>query len=800
MRLLFISLFAFVLATTTTTTVYGFGDIFRSISSCPPEPQQCYNVKPQDEFKNMICFANIVSEVEFVNQDGCLTLKSFDVKHGSDNMKTIQTPQIAARFECPDSINFNEKYSVRASNSDVSTNPLSSIAANIQSTVQNVGEQVQQLVSGQQTTQPETSQSLPVQQLSPDQQLNSQDQTQPQKFDATIQPPAVQPSGTTNLTRDAAIALLQQLIANGNQATITRNAPNYLPSPVAALADYPHSQKDISYAHNNIYTKPPGLLTTGYFDAKYKLYSQVPDVYPDQGYNRVNSKGPKYNPPKLLKINYEITKNANHSPQRVYAPPPRPAYPAPASPPPAYPQVSSYRRSIDHSNEASIDSRNYNVPAVVYIPPGPTATYSPPSSNPVYASASPPTPPSYSPPSRPTYVMRPYSPPAATYSQPPPPPPPAATYSQPPPPPPPAATYVQPPPPPPPPAATYSQPPPPPPPAATYAQPPPPPPPAATYVQPPPPPPAATYVQPPPPPPATYAQPPPPPPAATYVQPPPPPPPATYVQPPPPPPPAATYAQPPPPPPATYVQPPPPPPPATYVQPPPPPPPYAPQPTYSPPPPPPPSYTKLPAYTPTITSFVPAAPAPKLVYSKKIESYNLTAPILPTYGPMAPVAIGYSAPSSYKRSLIRKFPLFRGSNLFEDYYASSYNVSDVCSNKPTSCPTCFDNIDDEFEGICDYSHVFETKFDELENSFKFNVTKELKSNDDQQLNKNYEFVLNEKCLETCPQMETASGLLMFVKQTPKDDCFLFDDNVVIVPSTYMNRFDAKTLLKKHKCH
>lgn len=207
-----------------------------------------------------IFFIFIVSEVEFVNQDGCLTFKSFDVKHGSDNMKTIQTPQIAARFECPDSINFNEKYclimdkknfdetknlltldhvamlslgpcddlskcsAVRASNSDVSTNPLSSIAANIQSTVQNVGEQVQQLVSGQQTTQPETSQSLPVQQLSPDQQLNSQDQTQPQKFDATIQPPAVQPSGTTNLTRDAAIALLQQLIANGNQATITRNA------------------------------------------------------------------------------------------------------------------------------------------------------------------------------------------------------------------------------------------------------------------------------------------------------------------------------------------------------------------------------------------------------------------------------------------------------------------------------------------------------------------------------------------------------------------------------------------------
>ncbi|OTF82273.1 hypothetical protein BLA29_007217, partial [Euroglyphus maynei] len=218
---------------------------------------------------------------------------------------------------------------------------------------------------------------------------------------------------------------------------------------------------------------------------------------------------------------------------------------------------------------------------------------------------------------------------------------------------------------------------------------------------------------------------------------------------------------------------------------------YLPPPKYSPPvastylpPPPPPKYN-----APAVASYVPAY-TPKLLYSKKVESYNLSAPILPSYSAPAP---------SYKRSLIRKFPLFRGTNLFDDYYASSYNVSDVCASKPTSCPTCFDTIDDKFENICDYIHVFESKFDEHEESLKFNVSKELKSTDDQQLNRNYEFVLNEKCLETCPQIETGSGLLMFVKQTPKDDCFLFDDNVVIVPSTYMNRFDVKTLLKKHKC-
>ncbi|XP_075681236.1 uncharacterized protein LOC113791392 isoform X4 [Dermatophagoides pteronyssinus] len=686
------------------TTVYGFGEsLFRTIS-CPPEPQQCYNVEQQEKFKNMICFAKIVSEAEFVQRDGCLALKSFDVKHGSDNLKTIKSADIsiAARFKCPDAINYDQKYclimdeknfdekqkvltlddvamlsagtcddlskcsALRASNPEIPSNPLGSLAANIQSTVQSVGQQVQQLVNGEKS-QPETPQLLDIQPKSPTEpEITSNDQTKLlQQNGTTVQPQAVQPS-TSELTRDAAIALLQHIIANSNQATLTRNAPNY---PAAAMADYPHAQKDISYAHNNIYTKPPGLLTTGYFDAKYKLYSKVPEVYHNQGYNRVDPKGPKYSPPKLVKVGYQISKNPNYSPQKIY----QSAHPT---------QASSYRRSIENLDKADTDNRAYNKPAVVYIPS--TPKYSAPPPPPPQAYSAPP--PAYSPPPPPAYS--------------PPPPPPA--YSPPPP-------------------QAYSAPPPSPP---AYSEP-------APAYSPPPPPPAYS----PPPPPPAYSPPTPPP---------------AYSPPPPP-----AYSPPPPP------------------------------PAYSPPPP---------------QAYSAPAPMPKLLYSKKIESYNLSAPILPSYGAPAPPSYAALAPSSYKRSLIRKFPLFRGTNLFEDYYASSYNVSDVCANKPTSCPTCFDNIDDEFEGICDYSHVFESKFDELENSLKFNVSKELKSTDDQQLNKNYEFVLNEKCLKTCPQMETGSGLLMFVKQTPQDNCFLFDDNVVIVPSTYMNRFDVKTLLKKHKCY
>ncbi|XP_075681234.1 uncharacterized protein LOC113791392 isoform X2 [Dermatophagoides pteronyssinus] len=752
------------------TTVYGFGEsLFRTIS-CPPEPQQCYNVEQQEKFKNMICFAKIVSEAEFVQRDGCLALKSFDVKHGSDNLKTIKSADIsiAARFKCPDAINYDQKYclimdeknfdekqkvltlddvamlsagtcddlskcsALRASNPEIPSNPLGSLAANIQSTVQSVGQQVQQLVNGEKS-QPETPQLLDIQPKSPTEpEITSNDQTKLlQQNGTTVQPQAVQPS-TSELTRDAAIALLQHIIANSNQATLTRNAPNY---PAAAMADYPHAQKDISYAHNNIYTKPPGLLTTGYFDAKYKLYSKVPEVYHNQGYNRVDPKGPKYSPPKLVKVGYQISKNPNYSPQKIY----QSAHPT---------QASSYRRSIENLDKADTDNRAYNKPAVVYIPS--TPKYSAPPPPPPQAYSAPP--PAYSPPPPPAYSP---PPPPPAYS-----PPPPQAYSAPPPSPP---AYSEP-------APAYSPPPPPP----AYSPPPPaysPPPPPPAY-SPPPPPPAYS-----PPPPPAYSPPPPPP---AYS----PPPPPAYSPPPPPPaysPPPPAYSPPPPPP--AYSPPTPPP---AYSPPPP--------PAYSPPPPP-------PAYSPPPPQAYSApAPMPKLLYSKKIESYNLSAPILPSYGAPAPPSYAALAPSSYKRSLIRKFPLFRGTNLFEDYYASSYNVSDVCANKPTSCPTCFDNIDDEFEGICDYSHVFESKFDELENSLKFNVSKELKSTDDQQLNKNYEFVLNEKCLKTCPQMETGSGLLMFVKQTPQDNCFLFDDNVVIVPSTYMNRFDVKTLLKKHKCY
>nr|XP_027196967.1 proline-rich protein 36-like isoform X6 [Dermatophagoides pteronyssinus] len=661
------------------TTVYGFGEsLFRTIS-CPPEPQQCYNVEQQEKFKNMICFAKIVSEAEFVQRDGCLALKSFDVKHGSDNLKTIKSADIsiAARFKCPDAINYDQKYclimdeknfdekqkvltlddvamlsagtcddlskcsALRASNPEIPSNPLGSLAANIQSTVQSVGQQVQQLVNGEKS-QPETPQLLDIQpKSSTEPELTSNDQTKLQQQNGTtVQPQAVQPS-TSELTRDAAIALLQHIIANSNQATLTRNA---------------------------------------------KIYQS--------------------------------------------------AHPT---------QASSYRRSIENLDKADTDNRAYNKPAVVYIPSTPKYSAPPPPppqaySAPPPAYSPPPSPPAYSPPPPPAYSP---PPPPPAYS-----PPPPQAYSAPPPSPP---AYSEP-------APAYSPPPPPP----AYSPPPP-------AYSPPPPPPAYS-----PPPPPAYSPPPPPP---AYS----PPPPPAYSPPPPPPaysPPPPAYSPPPPPP--AYSPPPPPP---AYSPPPP--------PAYSPPPPP-------PAYSPQAYSA--PAPMPKLLYSKKIESYNLSAPILPSYGAPAPPSYAALAPSSYKRSLIRKFPLFRGTNLFEDYYASSYNVSDVCANKPTSCPTCFDNIDDEFEGICDYSHVFESKFDELENSLKFNVSKELKSTDDQQSNKNYEFVLNEKCLKTCPQMETGSGLLMFVKQTPQDNCFLFDDNVVIVPSTYMNRFDVKTLLKKHKCY
>ncbi|KAI7697422.1 Filamentous hemagglutinin [Sarcoptes scabiei] len=221
-------------------------------------------------------------------------------------------------------------------------------------------------------------------------------------------------------------------------------------------------------------------------------------------------------------------------------------------------------------------------------------------------------------------------------------------------------------------------------------------------------------------------------------------------------------------------------------------------------------------YPPPLPSTVMYGPSsaptegPQLTYSKKVESYNLTAPIMtglpmpvsmpavPSYGP------------SYKRSLVRSFPLFRNSdsNLFEDYYASSHNISDVCPTKPSSCPICIENFDEESEAllnVCDFANIIEAKFSQFEDMFKFNISKSMKS--DQNIDfetesftdRSFDFVFNEKCLEQCPQLESAYLLLLAKEPLPTDDCFIFDNQLVLAPSTYLNKFDIRRLLKKHKC-
>src|SRR5699024_1262420 len=128
-----------------------------------------------------------------------------------------------------------------------------------------------------------------------------------------------------------------------------------------------------------------------------------------------------------------------------------------------------------------------------------------------------------------------------------------------------------------------------------------------------------------------------------------------------------------------------------------------------------------PSYSAAPATYQAPSYSPQLSYSKKVESYNLTAPV------------AYSQPSygsnQYRRGLARRFPVFRGSNAFEDYYASSSNVSEVCTTSPTSCPVCKDSVDDKFQGICDFKSIAESKFVELEQGFKFNVSKVIKSSD-----------------------------------------------------------------------
>ena len=189
-----------------------------------------------------------------------------------------------------------------------------------------------------------------------------------------------------------------------------------------------------------------------------------------------------------------------------------------------------------------------------------------------------------------------------------------------------------------------------------------------------------------------------------------------------------------------------------------------------------------------------------MTVSKYVESYNLTAPISsysqPSYQQQGYQQQSYS--NQYRRGLARRFPFFKGSNTFEDYYASSSNVSEVCTTQPTSCPICKESVDEKFEGICDYKAITESKFVESEQEFKFNVSKVIKSAE--QLAEQYDFIINEKCLESCPQLDSTSGILLFIKNdAPKGSCLSFDENLLIVPSTYMNRFDSKALLKKHSC-
>jgi hypothetical protein len=184
-----------------------------------------------------------------------------------------------------------------------------------------------------------------------------------------------------------------------------------------------------------------------------------------------------------------------------------------------------------------------------------------------------------------------------------------------------------------------------------------------------------------------------------------------------------------------------------------------------------------------------------------VEKTQVTAPLVysqsyqSTYQPQR---YGQAPASQYRRAMTMRMPFFKGSNAYEDYYASSYNVSEECHTKPTSCPVCQEAIDEKFDSICDYKDIVESKFVQQDEGFKFNVSKVIKSSEE--LAQQYDFIINEKCLESCPQLDSTSGLLLFIKSgAPKNGCLSFDDNLFIVPSTYMNKFDSKALLKKHTC-
>lgn len=178
--------------------------------------------------------------------------------------------------------------------------------------------------------------------------------------------------------------------------------------------------------------------------------------------------------------------------------------------------------------------------------------------------------------------------------------------------------------------------------------------------------------------------------------------------------------------------------------------------------------------------------------------------------PAAYPATSYPAYTGYRRSISQRLPHYRSVNHFEDYYASSFNGSAIassCPTAPTTCPICLDKVDEKVANICDYKNIFEAKFEDLETNFRFNVTKKnviraLAAGANNALKQSYDFIISEKCLDQCSQLDSTSGLLLLVKEAPtgnNGECVAFDENVVIVPSTYLNQFDTKTLITKEKC-
>ncbi|UXI15928.1 charged multivesicular body protein 6 [Sarcoptes scabiei] len=719
------------------------------LAQCPDETDSCFVLREQTDkdFQNQICFAKIVAEAKFNLKDKCLSLSGIDLKVSDDNetkLKRLDSVpmKVSLKNECPQNrIDVDATYCLLLNPSNL--------------------KREQNLLTLDNTTILARGFCENLHKCSP---LRTKfEMTELEEQMTKIAGVKTEPNELSfekTIKTEDDLKETQKVSANEERSVISSSMPLF-------DSHYPHTQKDYSYAQNKIYLRPPGLLTNGYFTSKYQLYNTVPQVDPYNVFSNITYQGPRYSPPKLFKPPEKFTKNYLEQES-----------------------LDTYESSLDSSNP----SRRSLVPPI-----SAQVIYSPSNPAPSYAPLITPAPPKMIPAPAPAPAAVAYAPPppapapapaAVAYAPPPPAPAPAPA----------AVAYVPPPAPAPAPAAVAYAPPPPAPapaPAAVaYAPPPPAPAPAPA---------AVAYVPPPAPAPAPAA--------VAYAPPPPAPAPApaavAYAPPAPAPAPAAVaFAPPPSPAPAPA--------PSAVA--------YAPAPAPAPAPviyflsrPPAPLPASLPMpYPPPLPSTVMYGPSsaptegPQLTYSKKVESYNLTAPIMtglpmpvsmpavPSYGP------------SYKRSLVRSFPLFRNSdsNLFEDYYASSHNISDVCPTKPSSCPICIENFDEESEAllnVCDFANIIEAKFSQFEDMFKFNISKSMKS--DQNIDfetesftdRSFDFVFNEKCLEQCPQLESAYLLLLAKEPLPTDDCFIFDNQLVLAPSTYLNKFDIRRLLKKHKC-